>query len=374
VLYQFTIQKEKDEIEMINHHRRLFARRHLCKAKCCFIGLIIIILSISLTNILRQHKYIEIGNAKHRVKISLQTLELYENQSNYTYETFTQWNRSLCSIQSDHRGPHQKVIALSIYGSTSNYTDNPMYSWDRSILSFLEPLANEVKLLLPSWIIRIYIDFTGSTKAQRDFLYKFSNIDICDMKDLPLFGSSLLTFLPGKMWRFVPIFDPYVDYTLSRDLDSPIIQRETETIDMWISDEQEDYFFYIARDHNEHGRAILGGLWGAATKRARYSLFAFFYPILMPSIARLYTGAGDQQFVSDFVWPKVKQRSLSFDSHFCQKYGSRPFLSQRPKGNCYLGCVRPCCDNTTRNENSNKYMKPCPVECRPKDHQDWIYC
>jgi hypothetical protein len=360
---------------MFARNFRLFGRRNFCFPQCCIFGLLIIILSISLfKNIHRQDEHIVIKTVNHRRNISLPTVKPSEKNSNYIYRVFTEWNRSLCSNQSDHRGPHQKVIAVSIYVTTSNYTDNPLFSWNETILTFLEPLSNEVKLLLPSWIIRIYIDFTGSTKAQRDFLYKFSNIDICDMKDLPLFGSSLLTFLPGKMWRFVPIFDPYVDYTLSRDLDSPIIQRETETIDMWMSDEQENNYFYIARDHNEHGVPILGGLWGAATKRARYSLFDTFQPILVPLIARQYTGAGDQQFVSDVVWPKVKQRSLSFDSHFCQKYGSRPFLSQRPKGNCFLGCVRPCCDDTTRNENSSKYMKPCPIECRPKDHQDWIYC
>jgi len=359
---------------MITHHRCLFGRRHLRIAKGCFTGLLIIISSISLTNILSTDEYIKIGNAKHRFKISLRTLELYKRKSNYTYQAFTQWNRSLCSIQSNHRGPHQKVIALSIYGKTSNYTDNPMFSWDNSILSFLEPLANEVKLLLPSWIIRVYVDFTGSTKSQRAFLYKFSNIDVCDMNTIPLFGSSLLTFLPGKMWRFVPIFDPYVDFTLSRDLDSPIIQRETETIDMWMTDKQEKYFFYIARDHNEHGTPIPGGLWGAATTRARYSLFDIFHPILLPSIARLYTGLSDQLFLTDFVWPRVRKYALSFDSHFCQTYGGRPFLSQRPKGNCFLGCVRPCCIIDTANEDNIKYMKPCPNECRPKDHQDWVYC
>ncbi|CAF4364229.1 unnamed protein product, partial [Rotaria sordida] len=146
--------------------------------------------------------------------------------------------RSLCSIQSDHRGPNQKVISISVYGSSSNYTDNGMFAWETSIFSFLIPLANEVKLLLPSWIIRLYIDFTGSTKSQKNFLYNFSNIDICDIHNIPMFGSSLVSYLPGKMWRFLPVFDPFVDYFLSRDLDSPIMKRETETIDMWLSDNE----------------------------------------------------------------------------------------------------------------------------------------
>jgi hypothetical protein len=70
-------------------------------------------------------------------------------KSNYIYEDFIQWNRTLCSKTSDHRGPYQKVIAISIYGTESKFTDNPMYSWETNILKFLKPLADEINLLLP---------------------------------------------------------------------------------------------------------------------------------------------------------------------------------------------------------------------------------
>jgi hypothetical protein len=359
---------------MITRHRRLFTQRHFCFVQCCIIVLLTIIWCTALSINLREDENIEISNDNQRVKGSLQTLRPSKRKSNYTYKTFTQWNRSLCSIKSDLRGPHQKIVALSIYGTTSKFSNNPMYSWDNSILPFLEPLANEVKLLLPSWVMRVYVDFTGTTKSQRDFLYKFSNVDVCDITNLPLFGSSLLTYLPGKMWRFLPIFDPYVDYVLSRDLDSPIIQRETETLDMWLSEEQKENFFYIARDHNEHGVPIPGGLWGAAPIRARYYLFDIFQPMLIPMIGYRYVGGGDQRFLANLIWPKVRYHSLSFDSYFCEKFDGEPFLSQRPRGNCFLGCVRPCCTNATYNDDPNKYIKPCPIGCRPEDHQDWTYC
>ncbi|CAF4601910.1 unnamed protein product, partial [Rotaria sp. Silwood2] len=239
---------------------------------------------------------------------------------------------------------------------------------------FLIPLANEVKTLLPSWIIRLYIDFTGSTKSQQEFLYNFSNVDICDIHNMPMFGSSLVSYLPGKMWRFLPIFDPFVDFYLSRDLDSPIMKRETETIDMWVSDKQKKYFFHIARDNKQHTVPILGGLWGASPARARRYLFHIFQPMLVPSIARQYKGAGDQQFLSDYIWSNVKTYSLIFDSYYCNIFGGQPFLSQRPIGdNCFLGCIRSCCINTTSSGSPNQ-NNTCPPACRPKDHQDWIYC
>jgi hypothetical protein len=91
-------------------------------------------------------------------------LTLSDLQSNNTDTKLIHWKRTLCSEAADRRGPHQKVIALSIYGISSNFSNSPVFSWNTSILPFLEPLANEVKLLLPSWIIRLYVDFNGITQ------------------------------------------------------------------------------------------------------------------------------------------------------------------------------------------------------------------
>jgi len=359
---------------MVGLYCRLLRRQFPCLAKCCIIGLLTIILSTILSTISKENQYIEIGNGNQRVNLSLEELKLLKKQSTYTYEKFTRWNRSLCGIQSDVHGPHQKVISLSIFGTTSKFSNNPMYSWDSSILLFLEPLANEIKLSLPSWNIRIYVDFIGSTEAQRDFIYNLPNVDVCDIINIPVFESSLYSYLPGKMWRYLPIFDPYVDYFLSHDLDSPIPQREIETLDMWLSEEQKENFFYIARDHTEADLPIPAGLWGAAPIRARYYLIDTFLPMLISSIGSLYSGIGDQLFLRDFIWRKVKKHSLIFDSYYCEKFGGQPFPSRRPRGNCFLGCLRPCCTNATHNDDPNKYVKSCPIECRPKNHKDWTFC
>ncbi|CAF3318065.1 unnamed protein product [Rotaria sp. Silwood2] len=339
----------------------------------------------------RISQYTEINKAEYHVPVTIKLLNYSEGKTLNTskvkllnsskekpvhsYENFTQWNRSLCSIQSNLRGPNQKVIGISVYGTSSKYTDNAMFSWEKTIFPFLIPLADEVKLLLPSWIIRLYIDFSGSTKSQQDFLYNFSNIDICDIHNIPMFGSSLVSYLPGRMWRFLPIFDPFVDYFLSRDLDSPVMKRDTETIDMWLSDEQKKYFFLIARDHKQHGVPILAGLWGAAPARARHYLFYIFQSMLIPSIARQYTyTGGDQDFLAYIIWSNVKKHALIFDSYNCRKQSGRPFLSRRTLAdNCFLGCIRPCCTNITSLIVYNrKYI--CPPLCRPRDHRGWIYC
>jgi hypothetical protein len=370
----------RPDMELIKSCR---CRCHLSRIICLTILLffVIVLLSFSVTTLLLAsytvQQRLQLNSARLANTVQAPTTPgappTPPRKSKYTFENLTLWNRSLCSARSDRRGPHQKIISISVYGSTSNHTDNPMYSWVQSIFPFLEPLVREVELLEPSWVIRLYTDFIGSTRSQRERLSTFPNVDVCNMKYVPLFGSTLLSFLPGKFWRFVPVFDPFVDYFLSRDLDSPITRRETETLDLWTSDQHQDKFFHIARDHDQHGVPILGGLWGAANVRARRQLFDIFEPMLVPSIARTYTGAGDQTFLDQRVWNRVKKHALIFDSYFCQQFGGQPFLSQLIHGSCHLGCIRPCCDIEI-DTNATTDRKPCPVACRPKDHQDWTYC
>ncbi|CAF3079143.1 unnamed protein product [Rotaria socialis] len=389
---------DKNSNMSIHSYRYPNRRRYLYAICFLFVGYVFVIFRTDILPFLK-FKFKGINNEAHYVPVTLkalnvsevkstdpfelkllppsamESLHLLEINKTYSYEHFTKWNRSLCSNESDRRGPHQKVISISIYGSTSKYTDNPMFSWDKSILPFLIPLAAEVQTLLPSWIIRLYIDYAGSLKSQRESLSNFSNVDLCDIHNIPLFGSSLSVYLPGKMWRFLPVFDPFVDFFLSRDLDSPVMKRETETIELWESNEERNSIFHIARDHRYHDIPILGGLWGAAPMRARHYLFYTFRPMLVPSIARRYNGSGDQLFLSEIIWAKVKAHSLIFDSYSCKAFGGRPFLSQRLPSttNCFLGCIRPCCLNITSAAFDAKYFI-CPEICRPKDHQDWIYC
>jgi hypothetical protein len=108
------------------------------------------------------------------------------------------------------------------------------------------------------------------------------------------------------MWRFIPIFDPYVDYLLSRDLDSPVIQHEIQTINMWLSKKPKKEFF--------------PRLWGAALKYARKKLFHIFEPMLLSSIAAYYQNVGDQHCLADIVWNSVKDTAFIFDSYSCRTF------------------------------------------------------
>jgi hypothetical protein len=71
-------------------------------------------------------------------------------------------------------------------------------------------------------------------------VYLFSNVDFCDISQLPLIkNSSLLkykqemSYLHSMMWRWLPIGDSFVDLFISRDTDSLIIKREVDSVQVW---------------------------------------------------------------------------------------------------------------------------------------------
>ena len=166
------------------------------------------------------------------------------------------------------------------------------------------------------------------------------------------------------------MLDPMVDITSSRDLDSPLTEREKVVVDEFINS---SFLFLSLRDHPLHGVPILGGLWTAAQHRNR-SLFLRMFSILLDRTnVQRYTLIKDQSLLSEIVWPKVKDQTLSFDSYTCQQFQQgtlRPYPTQRPSMDCHLGCVRPCCENSSR----SILPQACPTSCRPQNHLEWTFC
>ena len=79
----------------------------------------------------------------------------------------------------------------------------------------------------------------------------------------------------------------------------------------------------------------------------------------------------DQFFLTDFFSYYSLRNSTTHDSFSCQKLGGDPFPVQRI-GNCFVGCTY-CCNSSIEILNQ-KFPFICPIECRPKNHQDWIHC
>lgn len=158
---------------------------------------------------------------------------------------------------------------------------------------------------------------------------------------------------------------------MSRDLDSPLTRRERVAVDAWLASKKS---FHAMRDHPMHGVHMLGGMWGFRPSLNPKMSRMFYEKIHNQALIRKYGGRADQTFLSDQIWPYAKSDIIVHDSFLCKtSYGQIPipFPSQRLSMNdsgCFVGCLRPCCSD------GKLPFGECPKECRPKDHQDWIYC
>lgn len=158
---------------------------------------------------------------------------------------------------------------------------------------------------------------------------------------------------------------------MSRDLDSALTPRERASVDAWLASNKS---FHSMRDHPMHGVPMLGGMWGFRPPTNPEISLMMHKKIHDRNLVRHYGGRGDQTFLAREVWPSAKSSVVVHDSFLCRtNYGTTPdpWPTQRPPANqtnCHVGCVRPCCGG------DKMPFSPCPPACRPKDHQDWIYC
>ena len=61
----------------------------------------------------------------------------------------------------------------------------------------------------------------------------YNHVDFCNASALGNLGS-VSDYMPPKIWRFLPAGDLLVDIMGSRDLDSPLPQRELDAVNEWV--------------------------------------------------------------------------------------------------------------------------------------------
>ncbi len=90
----------------------------------------------------------------------------------------------------------------------------------------------------------------------------------------------------------------------------------------------------------------------------------------------------DQEMLVEFLWPVARLDMVAHDSYTCQFMPlksdmTRPWPSPRangpnfsdPRVNNYVGGI-----GRFFLDAKFPYAKKCPEKCRPKNHQDWIFC
>jgi hypothetical protein len=167
-----------------------------------------------------------------------------------------------CSIESDLRGHHQRVVTYSIYGNASDPVMFYRY------YSLMKQISLNVEKQYPGWVIRFYHNFNETDHLAYtslcDIYCRFDHVDLCSINDLerqignstwPL-DPALLRRLNKRMYRFLVMLDPQVDVFLSRDADSLIIPREVDAVHQWL---RSNYTFHLMRDHPAHLGIMLAG-------------------------------------------------------------------------------------------------------------------
>ncbi|KAK4307935.1 hypothetical protein Pmani_020327 [Petrolisthes manimaculis] len=123
----------------------------------------------------------------------------------------------------------------------------------------LEKLVYEVPKFYPGWSMRVYLNWAQDNL--RDWACALacnnSHLDICDAQNLPGIGNVIESF--PRIWRFSVMGDPLVNRYIVRDSDAPLIQREVDAVNEWISLGK---CFHIMRDHVGHKARMMAGMWG----------------------------------------------------------------------------------------------------------------
>ena len=194
-------------------------------------------------------------------------------------------------------------------------------------------------------------------------------LDLCDSGRLPGTPTPDARPLFPMLWRFFPTLDPQVDVFLSRDLDSRFSAREVSAVAEWLEGSAEP--LHSMRDHVNHNVPLLGAAWGAhlGRKNARARWARSWAKMLRDREAfepRFKKGP-DQALLARYVWTWGRRNSVQHDAYLCRQFpGSVPFPTRRLAGpNNHVASVWK--DNAT-------LLSRCPKYCRPKQHQDWLYC
>jgi hypothetical protein len=135
------------------------------------------------------------------------------------------------------RGPNQKVIGYTLYGNnTERYYKQ------------LDLISDQAAFHYPEWTIRIYYDDTALQDYLCDISCRKRNVVLCYASQIPYGSIDNRTwsamYINKMMWRWLPTGDPFVDYFMSRDADSWIIEREAQSTDEWL---KSNNIFHIMR-------------------------------------------------------------------------------------------------------------------------------
>lgn len=195
-------------------------------------------------------------------------------------------SRFTCNMFSTfRRGKHVKTLSFSLYGRNNFY----YYK--------IRDIAKEIRKFYPGWLMRVYHESNVDRSSLCDIECQLGedgklldNTDFCDLSDYKVNFSNGTQLTPAEyilpmMMRFLPVGDSFVDVMMSRDTDSYIIQREIDSVKVWLDSGK---LFHIMRDHPQHISPIMGGMWSMRPQVDRALAQKIFHLIVDPAISKRY--------------------------------------------------------------------------------------
>lgn len=180
------------------------------------------------------------------------------------------------------------VISFSLYGNVHKYFGG------------LVENCKTINTIYPNFWIYVYLgnDFDRSIMEG-----KFDAIKNIVFIETGKSGHEVMSY------RFFAIDRPEVGIAFSRDADSRINARDQYCINEFLRSSKK---FQIIRDNPSHGVQILGGMWGikkGLELNIEYDLNIF-------RRNHIFQHGTDQDFLAEYIYPKVRDHALIFDEYF----------------------------------------------------------
>jgi len=147
--------------------------------------------------------------------------------------------------------------------------------------------------------------------------------------------------------RFRPISEANVEVMISRDCDSRLSLREKEAVDQWL---QSDKFFHTMHCHFHHSVPILGGMFGI--KKGLFSEMSRHAMEWAQSHEARWQC--DQDFLTQVVWPVVKNDTLNHADFHTNFWPGIPFPSPIEPGH-FIGATYDENDNIDQTQLKQLY-------------------
>lgn len=184
-----------------------------------------------------------------------------------------------------------KVISYSLFGYGKKTPDN-CFEFD-TYLRGLWINIRLAKVLYPDWKIIVNID--QDTWNHYEDLFK-----MMEKFNVTFYGNNYDSLCEAMLWRMKPIWLEGVEYTICRDLDSPLTYREAQMVKEWFDSGK---VCHAITDSVSHNIPMLGGMVGF-TKHFK-DKFNSYHDLINGYDLR--DKGRDQLLLYDRVYPKYAQ-------------------------------------------------------------------